>query len=65
MEKLIMTVDEMAEALQISRPKAYELVHSQDGPPVIHVGRCIRIPTNGFMSWLAHRSGQRMGGEAS
>lgn len=56
MEKKIMTVDEMADVMRISRPKAYELIHSKDGPPVISVGRVFRIPVDGFMEWLERQS---------
>ena len=56
MERLVLTVDELAEAMGISRPKAYELVHRQDGPPVIRIGRTIRIPTDGFQTWMARES---------
>lgn len=52
----VLTVEEMAETLRISRPKAYELIHSQDGPPVLRVGRAIRVPTAGLMAWLERQS---------
>lgn len=56
MSDTVMTVDEMADVLRISRPKAYELIHSQDGPPVLRVGRCIRVPTDGLKAWLERQS---------
>ncbi len=51
MTKLTMSVDEMATAIGISRPKAYELAHS-DGFPVIRIGRRIRIPVTELEKWL-------------
>ncbi len=55
MEKLTFSVDEMAAAVGISRPKAYELVNSE-GFPVIRVGRRIRIPVAALENWLLEQS---------
>jgi excisionase family DNA binding protein len=51
MEKTTLNVQELASALGISRPKAYELVR-QPGFPVIHVGTRILIPKDSLMNWL-------------
>lgn len=51
MEKLTMTVDEMAQVVGISKPKAYELVH-QEGFPVVRIGRRMVIPKEGLSEWL-------------
>lgn len=51
-----LTVEEFAAALQISKPTAYNIIHSKHAPPVIHVGRCIRIPVSGFERWLDNLS---------
>lgn len=56
MEKLTLSVDELAATLGISRPKAYELVHS-DGFPRINVGRRIRIPRTSLERWLEAQAG--------
>ena len=50
--KVVFTVKDVSAALGISLPKAYELVHSKNGPPVIYVGRCIRIPVQSFHAWV-------------
>lgn len=55
MEKLTLTVDELAQVMQISRPKAYELVHRADFP-VIHIGRRVLIPVDGLKKWLEKES---------
>lgn len=55
MEKLTLTVDEMAVALGVSRPKAYELAKSS-GFPAINVGRRIVISKNGLERWLEQQS---------
>ena len=56
MHKSVMTVDEMARELNLSRRIAYELIHSEYGPPVIRVGRIFRIPVDGFKLWLEEQS---------
>lgn len=58
MEKLTFSVDEMAAAVGISRPKAYELVNSE-GFPIIRVGRRIRIPVSAFQRWLDVQANER------
>ena len=55
MEKYTMSVDEMAAAVGVSRPKAYELVNSE-GFPVIRIGRRIRIPVAGLERWIEEQS---------
>lgn len=54
--KEVLTVEEMGEVLNISRPTAYELIHAVDGPPVIRIGRCIRIPADGLRKWMDGQS---------
>lgn len=51
MEKRIYTVQDVAEILSISKPKAYELTHRADFPKIM-IGRCIRIPIESFNAWL-------------
>lgn len=58
MEKALFTVEEMGAYLGIGRSIAYELVHAKDGPPVIRIGRCIRVPRDGLMAWIESQSGK-------
>lgn len=52
MEKLAISVDEMAKTLGVSRPVAYELTR-REGFPVIRVSdRRIVIPVDGLKAWL-------------
>lgn len=57
MEKMTLTVDEMAVALGISRPKAYELAKSA-GFPAVNVGRRIVISKVGLERWLENQTQQ-------
>lgn len=54
--KTALTVEQMADELQISRPKAYQLIHAVDGPPVLRIGRCVRIPIDGLHAWIERQS---------
>ena len=56
--KMVMTVEEMGAALNLSRRMAYELIHSKNSPPVIRVGRVFRVPVDGFKLWLTEQSEQ-------
>ena len=58
MEKTVITVEEMGQALNLSRRKAYELIHSKNSPPLIRIGRVYRVPVDGFKAWLTSQSEQ-------
>lgn len=62
MERMTLSVDEMAATLGISRPKAYELVHS-DGFPRINVGRRIRIPRTSLERWIETQAANQASGQ--
>lgn len=51
MEKMTMSVREMAAQMGISLPTAYELVKRSDFP-TFHVGTKILIPVEAFKEWL-------------
>ena len=50
-DKLTYTVTEMAQALNIGRNKAYDLVKTE-GFPVVYIGSTIRIPIEALNRWL-------------
>lgn len=50
-----MTVKELQDELQISRNKAYELIHS-GALPVIQIGRTYRIPRDKFEDWITYEA---------
>jgi excisionase family DNA binding protein len=52
-----MTVDEGAALLGISRPKMYELVHSDACTFAIHIGRRILISRSALEKWLLDQAG--------
>lgn len=55
MEKLVYTVNETAQILNIGMNKAYELVQ-QHQIPNLRVGRKILIPKQSLEKWLAKSS---------
>ena len=55
MDRSAMSVQELAEQMGISMPKAYELTRTP-GFPVIRVGTRIIIPVDGFRKWLTEHS---------
>lgn len=50
--KMILSVREAAELIGISKPKMYELIHSNEIPS-IHVGKKIVIARQALMDWLS------------
>lgn len=51
MERLTVSVTEMARMIGISRPTAYELVQRSDFP-VLRIGRRLLIPIKELETWL-------------
>lgn len=56
MEKLTLTIPEVAEALGISKAKAYELAHTE-GFPLLCCGRKLLASKQGLIKWLAMQTG--------
>ncbi len=50
-DRLLYRVEEVAEMLAIGRSKTYELIAS-GGLPVVHLGRCVRVPADALQRWL-------------
>lgn len=49
--KMTLTIEEMAEELNISRPSAYELV-KQDNFPAFSIGRRLLVSRKGLQEWI-------------
>ena len=58
-QKRAIDVDELAEALGISKPTAYELCNREDFPAIRVTPRRIIIPVDGLQRWLEEQSGGR------
>lgn len=58
MEKLVYTVNETAQILNIGMNKAYELIQQQQIPNV-RVGRKILIPKQALETWLVKTAGAK------
>jgi len=53
-QKLLLTVAHAAEAAEISRSKAYELVRSGEWPS-IRIGSAIRVPIESLHLWIRNQ----------
>ena len=61
MDRMLLRVTEVAEALGIGRSKAYELVASGTLPSV-RIGASVRVPADALRNWIAERiAGDRVG----
>jgi excisionase family DNA binding protein len=56
----VLTMQDVQNYLGISRPKTYELAHTQ-GFPVVRFGRAIRVPREAFLRWLEQQAGVEEG----
>ena len=51
MQRLLLRVEEVQEALGLGRSKTYELIASGE-LPVVRIGRCVRVPAEGLRLWV-------------
>ena len=54
-EPLLLRVEDAAKLLQIGRNKVYELAAAGEIPS-LHVGRQLRIPTEGLREWIRRQA---------
>ena len=57
---LLLTVEQAAKLLQISRGKTYDLV-GEGRLPHIRLGRVIRVPRHGLEQWIERQAGASAG----
>ena len=48
---IVLTADQLAQALGISRAGAYQLMHSK-GFPTLRIGKRMLVPKDKFLEWL-------------
>jgi excisionase family DNA binding protein len=53
-ERLMLRVGEAAEAIGVSRTKAYELI-ARGELPTVRVGGCVRVPVAALKDWIAQQ----------
>lgn len=56
----VLTIEQVAELLQISKTHAYALAHKR-GFPSVRLGRCLRVPRAALEAWLAARAAEGNG----
>ena len=55
MEKLTLSISEVAQVLGVSKPTAYALTNSK-GFPVLHIGKRKVVPVQGLQEWIQKNS---------
>lgn len=53
-ERLMLRPGETAEAIGVSRSKAYELI-ARGEIPSVRVGGCVRVPVDHLRQWIARQ----------
>lgn len=61
--RIVMTADEVRQALGIGRRQVYDLLNRSDFPS-IRLGRKILVPRDAFLRWLDNQSGSEARREA-
>jgi excisionase family DNA binding protein len=56
MERLTISVEEMAKELGISKPTAYTLANSE-GFPILKIGKRKVVPVQGLQEWVKRNTG--------
>jgi excisionase family DNA binding protein len=51
-QQLLLTIPQAAQRLGISRAMLYSLIAKKKGPPVVHLGRAVRIPATSLHKWV-------------
>jgi len=51
----LLTISEVAERLQVSRPKAYAMAQANE-IPVVRIGRSVRVPADALDAWIKERT---------
>jgi excisionase family DNA binding protein len=57
MERLLLRPSETAEAIGVSRSRAYELI-ARGEIPSIRIGGSVRVPLDGLRQWIARQAEQ-------
>lgn len=58
-DRLMLRPTEAADAIGVSRSKAYELIAAGEIPSV-KVGGCVRVPVAALQSWIARQLTERV-----
>jgi excisionase family DNA binding protein len=59
-ERLMLRPTETADAIGVSRSKAYELI-ARGEIPSVKVGGCVRVPVEHLRAWIARQVESRVG----
>lgn len=51
-QRLLLTIPQAARSLNISRAMLYSLIARGKGPPVVHLGRAVRISSTSLRKWV-------------
>lgn len=51
-QRLLLTIPQAARSLNISRAMLYSLIAKGKGPPVVHLGRSVRVPAISLRKWV-------------
>lgn len=51
-QQLLLTIPQVAKSLGISRAMVYALIAKRKGPPVVRLGRSVRVSVASLQKWI-------------
>lgn len=51
-QQLLLTIPQAAKRLGISRAMVYSLIARRKGPPIVRLGRAVRVPVASLRKWV-------------
>ena len=58
-QPLLLTIPQVAQRLNISRAMVYTLIGQGKGPPLIRLGRCVRVSVASLHAWVQREEEQQ------
>lgn len=51
-QPLLLTIPQVAKSLGISRALVYSLIAKRKGPPIVRLGRSVRVSATSLQKWI-------------
>lgn len=51
-QQLLLTIPQAAKRLGVSRAMVYSLIARRNGPPIVRLGRAVRVPVASLQKWV-------------
>jgi excisionase family DNA binding protein len=59
-QQFLLTIPQVAQSLGISRAMVYSLLAKGKGPPVVHLGRAVRVSVASLCKWIEEQECEQL-----